>query len=134
MTDEDRAWLLAEFVRCAPYIQAALDRDIGTHELSDVWDCIVEGKAQLWPKPNSAIVTVLQYFPRKTVLRYWLCGGETEGAKAKIALKESVTATKDIEAWAKEAGATLASIGGRDGWLRVLPGFEKNAVFMTKVL
>lgn len=130
MTDEDRAWLRSEFERCAPYIQKALDRDIGTHELPDVWDLIAAGKAQLWPLPNSAVVTVLEYFPRKTVLRYWLCGGKYQRG----ALKECLSIQDSIESWAKSAGAAGAVIGGREGWLGVLPGFKKTAVFMTKVL
>lgn len=125
MTDEELTWLRAEFERCAPYIQKALDRDIGTHELPDVWDLIAANKAQLWPLPNSAVVTVLEYFPRKTVLRYWLCGGD---------LKECLSIQDTIETWAKSAGAVDALIGGRPGWLGILPGFKKNAVFMTKAL
>jgi hypothetical protein len=125
MTDEEGHWLRVEFDRCSPYIQLALDRDIGTHELPDVWDLLVTGKAQLWPLPNSAVVTVLEYFPRKIVLRYWLCGGE---------LKECLPIQDTIETWARSAGATLALIGGRQGWLGVLPGFKKTAVLMTKAL
>jgi hypothetical protein len=125
MTDEELQWLRAQFERCSHWLQDALDRDIGAFELDDVWNYIATGKAQLWPLKNSAIVTALEYFPRKTVLRYWLCGGE---------LEECVAATPAIEAWGKSAGATIALIGGRRGWLRVLPGFEENSVFMTKAL
>lgn len=125
MTDEEREWLRTEFERCAPYIQAALDRDIGTHELSDVWDCIATGKAQFWPYPNSAIVTVWQPYPRKTVLRFWLCGGE---------LKECVAAAVVIEDWAREAGADMVTVSGRGGWLRALPEYKKIAVYIAKAL
>lgn len=125
MTDEERGWLRTEFERCASYIQDALDRDIGTHELSDVWDCIADGRAQLWPYQNSAIVTVWQPYPRKTVLRYWLCGGE---------LKECVAAEPVINAWAKEGGADIAAVSGRDGWMRALPGYKKIAVYIAKAL
>lgn len=130
MTDEDQKWLRAEFTRCAPYIQMALDRDVGTHELPDVWALIADGKAQLWPLPNSAVVTVLEYFPRKIMLRYWLCGGDLE----KEPLKECLATQDTIETWAKNAGATIALIGGRQGWLGVLPGFKKTAALMTKAL
>lgn len=125
MTDEELRWLRSEFERCAVWIQAALDRDIGGFDLEDVWQLIATDRAQLWPLKQSAIVTVLEFFPRKTVLRYWLCGGE---------LKECIVAQAAIGQWAKSAGATDAIIGGRKGWLRVLPGFKENCVFMTKAL
>lgn len=123
MTDKELAWLRSEFDRCTPWIQAALDRDIGAFELEDVWQYIAEGKAQLWPTPNCAVVTALEHFPRKTVLRYWLCGGELEDC-LKI---ESI-----IEAWAKGAGAVCGIIGGRKGWLKVLSGYKETCTFMVK--
>ena len=127
MTDEDRAWLRLEFERCAPYIQAALDEDdIGGFELEDVWDWINTDKAQLWPTPNSAVVTALECFPRKKVIRYWLCGG---------ILAECLESHTRIENWAKRNGATCAAISGRKGWLRALPGYKISpTVLMTKVL
>lgn len=125
MTDEDKAWLRSEFERTAPWIQAALDRDIGTHELPDVWAMIESGQAQLWPSTKSAVVTALEYFPRKTMLRYWLCGGDLDDC---LAMQEM------IENWAKSAGATDAVIGGRKGWLKKLPGFAVNATYMHKAL
>ncbi len=125
ITDAERTWLRAEFERCSPYIQKALDRDIGTHELPDIWELIADGRAQLWSLPNSAVVTVIEYFPRKTVLRYWLCGGK---------LEECLGVQDRIEDWARSAGATDVVIGGRDGWLKALTGFSKNAILMTKVL
>lgn len=125
MTDEDKEWLRSEFWRLAPQIQAALDRGMGGYDLSDVWDLIAGGKAQLWPLPNSAVVTVLEFFPRKTILRYWLCGGD---------LAECLSIQATIEDWGRSAGAEDVVIGGREGWLKVLPGFKKNAVFMIKAL
>lgn len=125
MTWAEFCWLRWEFDRCAAWIQDALDRDIGGFELEDVWVWIASGRAQLWPLKQSAIVTTLEYFPRKIALRYWLCGGE---------LQECIAATDNIERWAKSAGATDAMIGGRKGWLKVLPGYTENCVVMTKAL
>lgn len=129
MTDEEKQWLRGQFERCAPWLQAALDRDIGTHELPDVWELIEGGKAQLWPSAKSAVVTALEYFPRKTLLRYWLCGGEHNDG-----LDDCLSMQEMIENWAKRAGATVVGIGGRKGWLQKLPGFQINSVFMTKAL
>lgn len=130
ITEEQLRWLRSQFERCAPWLQEALDRDIGGFVLEDVWEWLATGRAQLWPLERSAIVTTLDRYPRKTVLRYWLCGGEHNSG----ALKESIAATPKIEQWAKSVGATDAMVGGRDGWLKVLPGFEKNCVVMTKAL
>lgn len=123
MTDDERAWLRQQFDRCAPWIQAALDRDIGTHELDDVWQAIATGKAQLWARPNSAVVTALEYHPRKVVLRYWLCGGE---------LEDCLKSEPAIENWAKSAGAKTVVIGGRRGWLKALRGYREAGAYMTK--
>lgn len=123
MTEEDLRWLRGEFERCSPWIQAALDRDIGACNLEDVWDYIAAGKAQLWPLDKSVVVTALEYFPRKVVLRYWLCGGE---------LKDCLKAEAAIETWAKKAGAACAIIGGRKGWLRALRGYREVYSYMAK--
>jgi hypothetical protein len=125
MTEDDLKWLREHFDRCAPWLQDALDRDIGTFDLEDVWQYVATGKAQLWPLKQSVIVTCLEYFPKKTVLRYWLCGGEKN---------ECIESTKSIEKWAREAGATQCIIGGRRGWLRALKGYEEKFVVMTKDL
>lgn len=123
MTEEELVWLRSEFDRCGPWIQAALDRDIvGAFNLEDVWDYIAKDKAQLWTSPKSAVVTALEYFPRKVVLRYWLCGGDLECLEL-----EPV-----IEAWAKRAGAACAIIGGRRGWLKALSDYKEACVFMAK--
>jgi hypothetical protein len=129
LTEAQLHWLRGEFDRCAGWIQEALDRDIGGFLLEDVWAWIADGRAQLWPLKQSAIVTTLDYYPRKVVLRYWLCGGEHNNG-----LEECTAATDRIEQWAKRAGATDAMIGGRKGWLKVLPGFKENCTVMTKDL
>lgn len=123
MTEAELAWLRSQFDRCSPWIQAALDRDIGAFELEDVWNYIAADKAQLWAGDNSAVVTALEYFPRKVVLRYWLCGGELEDC---LKLEDA------IEAWAKRAGAVCAIIGGRRGWLKALSDYREACVFMVK--
>lgn len=122
MTEEELRWLRGEFERCTPWLQDALDRDIGAFTIDDVWDYIATGRAQLWTSPDSAVVTALEHFPRKTMLRYWLCGGDLQCLKL-----EPV-----IEAWAKSAGATGCMIGGRKGWLRRLSGYREACTFMVK--
>ncbi len=123
MTDAEREWLRQQFDRCAPWLQTALDRDIGTHEIDDVWRFIEAGKAQLWPGEKSAVVTALEYHPRKVVLRYWLCGGD---------LEDCLKLEPGIEEWAKSAGAKTVVIGGRAGWLKALKGYRKAGVYLAK--
>lgn len=131
MTEAELDWLKAEFVRCAPWLLAALEEDAArTHELIDVWRAIEDGKAQFWPDVHSAIVTVLEFFPRKTVLRYWLAGGDT--TKGVLVLEECKKATVGIEQWAKEAGASLSAISGRPGWIRALPGYREAGRYAIK--
>jgi hypothetical protein len=125
LSEEDLRWLRSEFERCTPWLQAAIDRDIGAFNIDDVWDYISTGRAQLWPSKDSAVVTAIEYFPRKTVLRYWLCGGE---------LKDCLKLEPTIEAWAKSAGAEVCIIGGRDGWLKALSGYRKVYTSMVKEL
>jgi hypothetical protein len=124
MTDEERTWLRQHFDRCAGWIQDALDRDLGTHELEDVWDAIAGGRAQLWPGEDYAVVTALEYHPRKVVLRYWLCGSDR--------LEDCLKAEPAIEKWAKEAGAVMGLIGGREGWKKALKGYRKAGVYLAK--
>lgn len=123
MTDDERAWLRAQFERCAPWLQAALDRDAGTHALEDVWELIESGVAQLWPTPNGAIVTVVEAYPKAKVLRFWLAGGT---------LRELQKSEPTIRAWAKDQGCTLVLIGGRRGWLKALPDYRELCTAMVR--
>ena len=131
MTEEELNWIKAEFVRCAPWLLEALEEDAAhTHELVDVWRAVEDGKAQLWPEAHSVIVTTLDFFPRKTVLRYWLCGGE-HGLEGK-ALEECKEAEIRINKWAADAGASLSAISGRPGWIRALPGYREAGRYAIK--
>ena len=114
MQEDTRQWLRAEFERCRPWIQAALDRDIGTHTIDDVWNDIEDEKAYLLPLPNSVIVSVIEQYPQLKMLRFWLVGGD---------LDELLAHENVVIDWAKEQGCTVASWIGRRGWLRKLPHY-----------
>lgn len=116
MTADDLAWLREQFNRCRPWLQAALDRDIGTHDIDDVWQAIERGEAQFWPLAKSAIVTVVEDYPKGKALRWWLAGGEL----AELVPHESI-----ISAWAIGQGCKMAFVGGRRGWVRALPGYHE---------
>ncbi|MGU3536809.1 hypothetical protein [Methylobacterium sp. A54F] len=116
------AWLYAH---CQPYLQAALDRDIGTHDLDDVWAMIRAGTAQLWVTPNSATVSVMETFPRKRMLMVWLSGGR---------LEEILQVEADIRTWAKAQSCDLVCVTGRRGWLRALTGYREASTAMVRAL
>lgn len=117
--------LRREFVRCRQWIQDALDRDVGTHDIDDVWAAIECEAAQLWPYTNSAIVTTVETYPQCKVLRFWLAGGD---------LDELLAGEVEISAWAEQQGCALNSFGGRRGWVRTLPGYSEAYTVVVKRL
>ena len=125
MTESDLQWLRSELDRCRQWIQAALDRDIGTHTIDDVWELIERGVAQLWPCENAAMVTVYEPYPRKTILRGWLAGGD---------LQEILDSVPRIEAWSLKSGCSGILVHGRDGWLRKFTGYSKAGTSIYKEL
>ena len=107
---------------CRPFIQAALDRDVGTHLFEDVWAMIRQGTAQLWPTPHSATVTIVDTLPRKRMCMVWFAGGD---------LSEIVASERHIRTWAKAQGCDLICISGRRGWLRALNGYSEASTMMV---
>lgn len=104
----------AAWERCRPYIHAALQYGDGTHLIEDVEARIEDGTAVFWPGERSAIVTEIIETPRKTILNFWLAGGD---------LDETTNHMRPvIEAWGKSQGCTASSIVGRPGWVRTLKG------------
>ena len=115
--------LSAEWARCEPYIEAALEYAAGSYKLADVFALVVDGNAQFWPLPDAAIITEVISYPRKTALRFWLAGGNLETlAQAEPAIIE----------WSKQYGCTSSEIIGRRGWSRALAGYEPASTIMTK--
>lgn len=91
------------------YIEAALAYAGGTHTYADVEAAIQAGDAQLWPAPNSCIVTELDRQPHKTILHFFLAAGTSAELEAM---------EPHIVEWGKEQGCTLARFVGRKGWER----------------
>lgn len=120
-------WALAEFDRCAPWIEAALDRAGGTWTLAEVRDLLAEERLQIWPTRSSVMVTKINdYQNGKRIMSIWLGGGN---------LKEIQQNVPRLEEWAKSAGCTSISITGRRGWLRALAGYRdtKTAYLMKEL-
>jgi hypothetical protein len=118
----------AAWTRCRPYLEAALARAGGTHDIGDVARLVGEGRAHFWPGRRCAVVTEFYDYPRLRACNLWLLGGE---------LKELLAMRPAIEAWAKAQGCTRMLGGGpRRGWARVLEplGYRSGWIIYRKDL
>ena len=95
----------------------------GTHTEEDVIDRLVFGRAFLWANGNSGVLCEFDDFPRKRFCRFWSAGG---------ALDDLLPMHDTIVSWARANGAERMDIVGRAGWLKVLPGYKRGGVWMTK--
>ena len=116
---------LAEWNRCGPWLQAALDHAGNTHALDNVREMVERGEAQFWPASCSAVVTEIIEYPRCKALRFWLVGGD---------LAELRRIQPVIEAWGRHIGCARAEGAGRRGWERALRDYRQLAVMYTKEL
>jgi hypothetical protein len=99
--------------RCEAWLQAALDASpLRTHTLEHVRLGIHHGTAQLWPGPNSALVTEMTTYPTglKT-LSIWLAGGN---------LDEILDTYWAIEKFAEKQDCSAVEVKGRRGWAPVM--------------
>ena len=118
-------WLEAEFRRCWPWLDAALQTSpLRTHEREHIWEALQSGAAQIWPTPNSVCLTEIKTFPTGLrVLFGWLAGGDLTEVKA---------TTKAIEAYARKIGCDGAAVQGRRGWIRAFDGYEDAGMTAIK--
>jgi len=114
-----------EWDRCQHWIEAALPYASNSHRINDVWLAIQNGKAQFFPRQKCAIVTEIVDYPRRSVCRIWLAGGD---------LDELIDAEKDIAQWARSIGCSGMEIIGRKGWQRKLTDYQpKSTVFVREL-
>lgn len=124
MTGSEIGFLEREFNRCWPWLAAAVERYGPTHRREHVWAEIESGRAQLWPSPHAAMVTVVKEHPTGfSEVLGWLAGGDLSEIKPLI---------PTIEKWAKQAGCHRAVIMGRKGWSRAFDGYEPSLAVMVK--
>lgn len=118
----------AEWARCKPWLEAALEYDGGFHTIGDIERAVERGEAHFWPGERSAVVTQFWDFPRLKALHYWLAGGELEEIVERM--------QPDINAWGAAHGCTRAIICGRLGWKKPLSahGYEPLWLGMSKDL
>ena len=119
--------MVEEFMRCQPYIEAALEYTKGTHNIRDIWDGIVTGNFQLWPGEKSAVVTEIQIYPQAKVMHIFLAGGD---------LEELLEMEKSVRAFAETIGCNSMSISGRRGWVKIFErdGWEEVCTSIVKEL
>lgn len=115
------------FERLQIHLQAALKHTNGTHTITDVWNAIENGQAQLWSGVNSVIVTEIVTYPTVPLrkINVWLAGGN---------LEEIEEMMPPIVEWAKKhKKCTRASLIGRRGWSKSFlkrAGWRETQVIM----
>lgn len=117
-----------EWVRCKPWLMAALEHDGGFNTIEDVETRIAAGDAHFWPGKRAAGVTEFMAFPRCKALNFWLVGGDLDEL-----LDHMMPAA---EAWARTQGCTKTVAFGRRGWKPKLAerGFSEGWTVFVKEL
>lgn len=114
--DALKLWPLVE-----PLIKKATDLDYGRSSPETIKQLIKDNKALLWADKNLKMVLVssVEEYPtgRKTLLLR-VCGGEDLSI-----CKQAFPMLKD---YARDMGCDSLEVGGRKGWLKVLPEFKED--------
>jgi hypothetical protein len=117
-----RVWLESEFNRVWPYLEPAIEKTKGRFSKETVWDDLERGNYQLWPLPNSGIVTEIITYPTglKAVMMVFI-GGK---------YKEIRNTLPAIYEWARGLGCTHAEGVTNPAWRR--HGYEEMGVHIVK--
>lgn len=119
----------AEWERCSPWIQAALDHAGGTHTLADVEALVRSRECRFWAGREAAVVTEIIDYPRFRAIHVWLAGGDLDELLNEMRQK--------IETWGRdERGCRRMTLTGRAGWERTMKplGYAPLARTLTKEL
>lgn len=118
----------AEWRRCAPWLQAALDHAGRTHRLDDVLAMVLRGDARFWPAAGSALVAAIENDPGERRLLIWLAGGDRDEVEGQL--------LPQAEAWGRENRCRRSLVIGRPGWERTLKtkGYAPLARIIAKEL
>ena len=123
-TEHINMQLLDEFKKRRHLIQNALEYADNSHTPEDVWSAIEKKRAQLWPLPNSVIVTEIISYPAGRTVRLWLAAGNMD---------ELLEAEPFIAKWGKQNyGCKKVEIIGRKGWIKKLKDYQHKAVLLSK--
>lgn len=121
------AGVLAEFDRCWPWLEAAMQRGGDRHTVVSIWNGIATGQYQFWPGKGAAAVTQVVQYPTGNVLQLWLVGGD---------LDEILSHEAEIAQWARDICCVALQLVGRPGWQKVLApkGYSVRDVVLTRRL
>lgn len=100
--------MTSQQTRTISRLEKALRLAGGTHSVADVIEAARMGRARVWEREDTIVVTEMINYPRKRVVRCWLCAGALDNVVALV--------RGDIEAWAREQGANSVEAIGRPGW------------------
>lgn len=103
----------SEWERCSPWIEAALERGLGSFGIDDLRDAVETGAMQFWPGKKCALISQVQEYPRKKWLHVPFIGGDLEEVKAMEA---------SLASFAKFIGCDGLTGAGRPGWGRAMGG------------
>ena len=111
---------MTEWDRCKSLLAPAL---ADTHTLDDVHEAINDGRAELWPLRDSALVTEIVEYPQRRVLRVWLAGGKLDELQRGLPFLDQI---------AKDLGCSRIELEGRKGWVKVLDGYTERSIVLQK--
>lgn len=112
-----------------PLLRPAIE-NVGLSNFEDIENEILIGCGLVWIAWDDKIVaaasTTLQRIDSDLICVLTACGGRD--------MKDWLPLLAKIEDYARAEGCKALRIFGREGWLRVLDGYEKTAVVMEKAL
>lgn len=119
----------AEYDRCWPWLDSAIDRFGRTHEKEDLWRELGIGRGLFFfSLPTCATVCRIVTYPTGLKeIEVWLVGGVNRFHIRDLLYPK-------IEAFGKELGCHRMIAYGRKGWLRVLDGWFSHGETRVKSL
>jgi hypothetical protein len=123
--------IIEQVARCGKWLNEALEHGSmggeATHTLEDIAKGVIEGRFQLWPAEDAALLTEVLTYPQARHLHVFLAGGNLETIEK---MRESV------EQFGLQNGCTALSINGRPGWSKVFEehGYQKGLTTTVKRL
>jgi hypothetical protein len=113
----------------APLLEMAVSRDRGRSSMDVLRNDVGAGNCTVWINDDLSLawVTSIEVYPTgKKVCLVRYCGGQ--------GLDICQQAIETIAEYARVVGCDHLEIVGREGWLRALPGFERDYTVMTRPL
>ncbi len=117
---------MTDFERCWPWLEASLAKFGTTHTKDQVRRTIERGQATLWPGDDAVILTNIINHPiGLRSCNVWLQGGDLEELKSMHPA---------VERHARYLLCDQMIAWGRDGWVRVMDGWESCGTRRRKQL